>query len=75
MEVIKKRRAELNEKKVFGNLFIFLSLSISQARGEDILTVSGGKRRRYLDFIDILLEAQVSFHHVSSLVMHTMHAG
>ena len=29
--------------------------------------MSGGKRRRYLDFIDILLEAQVSFHHASSL--------
>ena len=31
-----------------------------QERGEDILTASDGKTRRYLDFIDVLLEARVS---------------
>lgn len=33
-----------------------------QERGEDILTVSEGKKRKYLDFIDILLEARVSLY-------------
>ena len=36
---------------------------MSQARGEDILIMSDGKRRKYLDFIDILLKAQVCFNH------------
>ena len=33
-----------------------------QERGEDILTASEGKKRKYLDFIDILLEARVSLY-------------
>ena len=37
-----------------------ITLFHTQERGEDILTALDGKTRRYLDFIDVLLEARVS---------------
>ena len=40
-----------------------------QERGEDILAASEGKKRKYLDFIDILLEARVSWYKACSLTV------
>ena len=40
-----------------------------QEKGEDILAASEGKKRKYLDFIDILLEARVSWYKACSLTV------
>jgi len=63
LEVIRKRRADLEEQKV-GHThseirvrFYWSSLSFAcQGKGEDVLN---GRKKKYLDFIDMLLEAKV----------------
>ena len=61
MDVIKKQRAVLKDKKVrLLFLYVFycvtmMSSLIMQKSGEDVQRT----RRKYLDFIDILLEARV----------------
>ena len=39
----------------------FDTIMYVQERGEDIATLPEGKVKKYLDFIDILLEAKVSY--------------
>ena len=71
LEVIQKRRAALEEKKVrplpsfspppsFPSPILPLLSTVSfpwqERKGEDVLK---GTKRKYLDFIDILLEARV----------------
>ena len=63
LEVIRKRRADLEEQKV-GHThseirvrFYWSSLFFAcQRKGEDVLN---GRKKKYFDFIDMLLEAKV----------------
>ena len=73
-KIIQERRKALEEMKVEGHTYQVLPTpsslpplcllstglsfpSSSQKRGEDVMK---GSKRKYLDFIDILLEARVS---------------
>ena len=61
-DVIRKRRAALEEKKVSQKhnkacMLQLLCCLTQQRKGEDVLK---GRKKKYLDFIDILLEAKVS---------------
>ena len=46
---------------MFAERCCVITFYVMQERGENIATQQEGKRRKYLDFIDILLEARVSF--------------
>ena len=59
----KRRRRTRRKRRRRRKRRIVVLFDAVQEQGEDILALPEGKRRKYLDFIDILLEAKVSCDH------------